>query len=133
MRYVTSSLAVLALVMPNVAAAETPDEVEAYFDEIWDFEVPTVDSCADSRVMDEICGQAAEQLICSTNAMYYVLEDSGLVGEYASDLADLTNVLGDHRDYLAELAQRGYMNNPGEMSESQMISYCGRVGAAISF
>ena len=128
----TSMLAALSLAIPQSALAETPAEIEDYFKSIREYSLPEAQDCASGRAeFDEQCGAAMEDLICSVNAMYIVLEENNITGgRFVQQLTALTNFLADNEAYINRLMSRGEMRNPGTMG-SRMSGYCRSINSTI--
>ena len=132
MKTLTLSCALVAIALTaGPARAETAQEIEGYFDDIWKYAVPPVDNCAAGKNEFGLCGREAEDLICSVNAMYFVLEESGMMGRFARDLTELNEQLSRHADYFEEMIEAGEMRNPATMPTAQMRQYCRELPSTI--
>ncbi|MDC8755183.1 hypothetical protein OIK40_11090 [Erythrobacter sp. sf7] len=127
-----SALAAIFLAMPQPALAETPAEIEDYFKSIREYSLPYAQDCASGRAeFESECGRAMEDLICSVNAMYIVLEENNVTGgRFVQQLTSLTNFLANNEAYINELMSRGEMRNPGKMG-SRMSGYCSSINSTI--
>jgi hypothetical protein len=125
-------LAAIALAMPQPATAETPAEIEDYFRSIREYSLPYAQDCASGRAeIESECGAAMEDLICSVNAMYIVLEENNITGgRFVQQLTALTNFLANNERYINEMISRGEMRNPGNMG-SRMSDYCRSINSTI--
>ena len=123
-------LAAVAL-SASPAQAETAQEIDGYFEDIWKYAVPPVDACAAGNDEFDQCGRMAEDLICSVNAMYFVLEESGMMGRFARDLTELNEQLSRHAGYFEEMIEAGEMRNPATMPTAQMQQYCRQLPSTI--
>jgi len=132
MKTLTLSCALAAIALAAAPAhAETAQEIDGYFDDIWKYAVPPVDDCAAGNDEFDQCGRLAEDLICSVNAMYFVLDESGMMGRFARDLTELNEQLSRHAEYFNELIEAGKMRNPATMPTAQMRQYCRQLPSTI--
>jgi hypothetical protein len=126
-----SALAVVAMLTPQPALAETQREINASFDRVWTELDRLSNYCSLDDDFSESCGRSAEKAICSVNALSAIIERSGEGRAFAEALSEVYYELGDLAPYLEEILSRGRMQNPAGMSTSEQVRFCREAGAAV--
>lgn len=113
------------------AQAESSDDIYGYFDVLWDRAVPPADSCEASHRMNAACGLAADKLVCTANAIYVKIEESGLADRFPRQISGLNRLLSEKADYFNDLIFDGHMQNPADMGAFEMRDFCRDIGAPL--
>ncbi|ALC11490.1 hypothetical protein LH20_05935 [Sphingopyxis sp. 113P3] len=128
-QYLAAAVAVVLLPVP--AQAETAAEIDALLKDIHEKDIESFNYCAldNDNEVSKLCGQNAGAVVCDLHAIMIIADGSGLARRYASDVADLTRIVGRNADYLNELIDHGYMEDTGKMSNRTLRQYCQRIQA----
>ncbi|HEY8603749.1 hypothetical protein [Tsuneonella suprasediminis] len=113
------------------AQAQSADEMYGRFDVLWDNAVPPVDSCESRNRIDAVCGRSADKLVCTANAIYVALEESGLADRFPRQISGLNRLLSQKADYFNKLITGGHMQNAADMGAFEMRDFCRDIGAPL--
>ena len=121
----------LAAIFAAPAPAQSADDIQHYFDILWDESVPRVDTCEANGQMSAICGIASDRLVCTANAIYVGLEQSGLRDEFPRQISGLNRLLSEKAAYFNRLIANGHMQNPADMEAFEMRNFCRGINAPL--
>lgn len=131
-RFFSITLLVSAITFTSLpASAETVNEISNYVRKVNRNDVRNFEQCAEAQRMTESCGLHGARIVCDMNGLTIIAGESGLLGHFAGQIADVTDLVADYVDYLDALIEQNLMPDVGAMNTPRMRSYCGSIHAAV--